>query len=65
MASPQPAPEMVEPGAKIPPPTVREAMGFGGFASAQLVGGEQGLYRSIQWARVMAPPNTTRRMRSG
>ena len=65
MASPQPTPEMVEPGAKIPPPTVREAMGFGGFAAAVLVGGEQGLDRSIQWARVMETPETARRLRSG
>src|SRR2546430_13706726 len=47
------------------PPTVREAMGFGGFASAVLLGGRQGLDRLIQWVRVMETPETATRLRQG
>lgn len=52
-----------EDAAKLPPPTVREAMGFGGFAEAVLIAGERGLDRSIEWVRVMETPETPRRMR--
>src|ERR1700704_4841146 len=48
---------------KVPPPTVREAMAFGGFAEAQLVAGGKGLDRIIQWVRVMETPETARRLR--
>ena len=65
MASPQMTPETVESGARIPPPTVREAMGFGGFAAAVLVAGRLGLDRSIQWARIMETPQTASRLRTG
>src|SRR5438445_5347598 len=40
-------------GGRIPPPMVREAMGFGGFAQAHLVAGQGGLDRRIEWVRVM------------
>src|SRR2546423_2278884 len=63
MASPQLLSESGEP--KVPPPTVREAMGFGGFASAALVGGRHGLDRLIQWVRVMETPETADRLRQG
>src|SRR5205807_36038 len=45
-------------GGKIPPPMVREAMGFGGFARAHLVAGQGGLDRRIEWVRVMETPET-------
>src|SRR5262245_70164 len=48
-----------------PPPTVREAMAFGGFAEAALVGGSEGLDRRIEWVRVMETPETPRRLRDG
>jgi PucR family transcriptional regulator, purine catabolism regulatory protein len=48
---------------KVPPPTVREAMGFGGFALARLVAGQDGLDRPIEWVRVMESPETPVRMR--
>jgi purine catabolism regulator len=65
MASPQLTPESGDPAFKIPPPTVREAMGFGGFAEATLVGGGQGLHRQIDWVRVMETPETPSRLRHG
>ena len=39
-----------------PKPTVREAMRMRELASAQLVAGEQGLDRSIEWVRLMETP---------
>ena len=48
---------------KVPPPTVREAMGFGGFAQAHLVAGKDGLDHPIEWVRVMESPETSVRMR--
>ena len=47
--TPEDAPE----AALIPPPTVREAMGFGGFARARLIAGREGLDRRVEWVRVM------------
>ncbi len=47
----------------VPAPTVREAMTFGGFASATLVAGATGLSRPIEWVRIMETPDTARRMR--
>ncbi len=46
-----------------PAPTVREAMGFGGFAEARLVGGAGGLDRKIDWVRLMETPETVRLLR--
>src|SRR2546421_6373486 len=46
-----------------PRPTVREAMGFGGFARAQLLGGAGGLDRTIEWVRLMETPETVRVLR--
>ena len=65
MAAPQPAPEQSELALKVPPPTVREAMTFGGFTEATLVGGSEGLDRQVQWVRVMETPETPRRLRPG
>ena len=48
-----------------PRPTVREAMGFGGFARAQLLGGAGGLDRTIEWVRLMETPETVRVLRKG
>jgi PucR family transcriptional regulator, purine catabolism regulatory protein len=48
---------------KVPPPTVREAMAFGGFAEANLAAGSKGLDRVIEWVRVMETPETARRLR--
>src|SRR5438309_913103 len=39
-----------------PPPTVREAMSFGVFATVKLVAGSQGLDRPIEWVRMMETP---------
>src|SRR6202158_1802034 len=39
-----------------PKPTVREAMRFGAFASAKLLGGADGLDRAIEWVRLMETP---------
>ncbi len=39
-----------------PKPTVREAMRMREFASAQLLAGEKGLDRSIEWVRLMESP---------
>jgi purine catabolism regulator len=39
-----------------PKPTVREAMRFGAFATAKLVGGADGLDRAIEWVRLMETP---------
>ena len=47
----------------VPPPTVREAMTFGGFAQAQLIAGHNGLDRVIEWVRVMETPETAHRLR--
>jgi PucR family transcriptional regulator, purine catabolism regulatory protein len=47
----------------IPPPSVEEAMTFGGMASARLVAGSGGLERPIEWVRVMETPETVKRMR--
>jgi purine catabolism regulator len=47
----------------VPPPTVREAMAFGGFAEAELIAGRNGLDRVIEWVRVMETPETARRLR--
>jgi PucR family transcriptional regulator, purine catabolism regulatory protein len=65
MASPQLTPESSDSALKIPPPTVRQATTFGGFAEARLVGGGQGLDRLIEWVRVMETPETPRRLRQG
>ncbi len=65
MASPQPVPEPSEQTLKVPPPTVREAMAFGGFTEASLVAGSTGLDRQVQWVRVMETPDTARRLRPG
>ncbi|HKA08893.1 MAG TPA: PucR family transcriptional regulator ligand-binding domain-containing protein [Candidatus Dormibacteraeota bacterium] len=65
MAAPQPFPEQSELAFKVPPPTVREAMTFGGFTEATLVGGSAGLDRQVQWVRVMETPETPRRLRPG
>ncbi len=46
-----------------PAPTVREAMAFGGFAEARLVGGTGGLDRKIDWVRLMETPETVRLLR--
>ncbi len=42
----------------VPPPklTVRDAMKFGTFAQARLVGGDGGLDRTIEWVRAMETP---------
>ncbi len=42
----------------VPPPklTVRDAMKFGTFAQARLVGGAGGLDRTIEWVRAMETP---------
>jgi len=48
-----------------PRPTVREAMGFGGFARARLLGGRGGLDRTIEWVRLMETPETVRVLRKG
>ena len=50
---------------KVPPPSVREAMGFGGFAQARLVAGGAGLDRRVEWVRVMETPEGGRRTRPG
>lgn len=47
----------------VPPPTVQDAMLFGGMASAQLVAGRQGLSRPIEWVRVMETPETVQHLR--
>src|SRR5262252_7548369 len=65
MAAPQPAPDPSEVTVELPPPTVREAMTFGGFTEATLVGGGEGLDRQVQWVRVMETPETARRLRPG
>ncbi len=52
-------------GVKVPPPSVREAMSFGGFAKARLIGGAQGLERPIEWVRLMDTPETAHRLRPG
>src|ERR687886_2582248 len=52
-----------EPPEKVPPPTVREAMAFGGFAEAELIAGRQGLDRVVEWVRVMETPETAHRLR--
>jgi purine catabolism regulator len=62
MTVPQVTPEP-DFGLNVPPPTVREAMTFGGFAEATLVGGADGLDRKIEWVRVMETPETPRRLR--
>jgi PucR family transcriptional regulator, purine catabolism regulatory protein len=49
----------------IPAPTVREAMGFGGFRAARLLGGAEGLDRRVGWVRVMETPETASRLRAG
>src|SRR6266536_2860288 len=48
-----------------PRPTVREAMGFGGFARAKLLAGRGGLERTIEWVRLMETPETVRVLRKG
>jgi len=48
-----------------PRPTVREAMTFGGFARAQLLGGHGGLDRTIEWVRLMETPETVSVLRKG
>src|SRR5437879_12848061 len=48
---------------KVPPPMVHEAMGFGGFARANLVAGQGGLDRLIEWVRVMESYETPAHMR--
>jgi purine catabolism regulator len=48
---------------KVPPPTVREAMAFGGFAEAELIAGREGLDRIVEWVRIMETPETARRLR--
>jgi purine catabolism regulator len=48
-----------------PRPTVREAMGFGGFARAKLLAGRGGLDRTIEWVRLMETPETVRVLRKG
>lgn len=65
MATPQLTPETPGTAAAVPPPSVREAMGFGGFAEATLIAGRAGLDRQIQWVRVMETPETARRLREG
>jgi len=65
VAAPQPFAEQPELAFKVPPPTVREAMTFGGFTEATLVGGGAGLDRQVQWVRVMETPETPRRLRPG
>lgn len=47
----------------VPPPTVQDAMLFGGMASAQLVAGRKGLSRPIEWVRVMETPETVQHLR--
>jgi PucR family transcriptional regulator, purine catabolism regulatory protein len=64
MTVPQVTPEP-DHGLEVPPPAVREAMTFGGFAEATLVGGRDGLDRRIEWVRVMETPETPRRLRDG
>ena len=61
MSRPQPAAE----AETLTAPTVREAMTFGGFKAARLIGGGQGLDRRIEWVRVMETPETGRRLRPG
>lgn len=65
MAAPRPTPEPPDLAPELPPPTVGEAMTFGGFAKATLVGGLKGLDRQVQWGRVMETPETARRLRPG
>src|SRR5712692_5341381 len=47
--------------AEVTAPTVREAMSFGGFRSAQLLGGAEGLERRIEWVRIMETPESAAR----
>jgi purine catabolism regulator len=47
----------------VPPPTVQDAMLFGGMASAQLVAGRHGIGRPIEWVRVMETPETVQHLR--
>ncbi|MGH7903102.1 MAG: PucR family transcriptional regulator [Candidatus Dormibacteraceae bacterium] len=57
---------MLEAGERpTPPPTVGEAMTFGGFAQARLVAGTSGLGRRVEWVRVMETPETVRGLRAG
>lgn len=56
-------PASPHPAQGVPSPTVREAMGIGGFTSARLLGGGQGLGRHIDWVRVMETPETAGRIR--
>ncbi|MFZ0215367.1 MAG: PucR family transcriptional regulator ligand-binding domain-containing protein, partial [Candidatus Dormiibacterota bacterium] len=44
------------------PPTVAEAMRFGGLRRARLVAGRAGLQRIIEWVRVMETPEVVRKM---
>ena len=57
--------QLEEQAPPAPAPTVREAMGFGGFRSAVLVAGESGLDRRIEWVRIMETPETTRFLQPG
>lgn len=49
--------------APSPAPTLREAMGIGGFREAKLVAGAAGLDRPVEWVRVMETPQTAARLR--
>jgi len=67
VAEADPRPESTEPDAVAPErgPTVREAMTFGGFQQAQLIGGEAGLDRRIEWVRIMETPDTAHSLQPG
>ncbi len=63
--APTPATSGADPTTKVPPPTVREAAAFGGFARAVLVAGGGGMDHTIEWVRVMETPETPQGLREG
>ena len=50
---------------KVPAPTIRQAMAFGGFAGADLIAGSSGLDRRVEWVRVMETPDGGRLTKPG
>lgn len=59
------APEIETAGPAVPGPTVKEAMTFGGFRTATLLGGADGLDRRIEWVRIMETPDTVSFLQPG
>jgi PucR family transcriptional regulator, purine catabolism regulatory protein len=53
----------LDPSLGVRPPTVREAMTFGGMASAHLLAGRAGIDSPIEWVRVMETPESIQHMR--